>query len=532
MNRDKYRINVRALPSDFERWGVGNWTAKNMMPYFNLLESYDVDNVKSTNSSRRGKKGPLNTIQAGTLTLKADPIGEAFIQSSIAAGFTHVLGFNEDDYSHEGDESETVHVSTSRIGAGYYEFNIRNGERDSAASAFLSDGGDIPNNLNVFTGATVQKVLFDTRTEEPRAIGVQYTSSEEKGVFEVRLKQHQRQPKKDHNNNFERPPEVILAAGAVMTPQILSNSGIRDGGSISDNKYVGKNLQDHPVVAVAFEESDALQETIINYLMEDNHTTTMYVKSIKESVNETIIEKSETKFGILGTPGFSAGAFLSSPWSDDGNPDVQLTVFPKAVEPHYSDINGHKKVHQGEKERILMLVTVALLRPEGRYEVELAPPPQFRGNVLVERKKSSEESFEGFHDFSLPSIRYSNTTSSFYLTDLDTKRLSWGVEQVRKIQSVGPLSNKTGKEVFPGSSIEGVELRDFIRNASMTNSHWCGSTRMGTERNNSVVDEFLRVHGVANVRIVDAGVMPLIPNGNTHSTTCVVALRAVDLILE
>jgi len=102
---------------------------------------------------------------------------------------------------------------------------------------------------------------------------------------------------------------------------------------------------------------------------------------------------------------------------------------------------------------------------------------------------------------------------------------------VRKIQSVGPLSNKTGRELTPGSNIVGRELRNFVRNASMTNSHWCGSTRMGVDKNDSVVDEYLRVHGVDNLRIVDAGVMPLIPNGNTHGTTCVVALRAVDLIL-
>ena len=65
----------------------------------------------------------------------------------------------------------------------------------------------------------------------------------------------------------------------------------------------------------------------------------------------------------------------------------------------------------------------------------------------------------------------------------------------------------------------------------MRNSHWSGSTRMGDDQE-SVVDSKLRVNGVENLRVIDAGIMPYIPNGNTHSTTCVIALRAVDLILN
>ena len=71
----------------------------------------------------------------------------------------------------------------------------------------------------------------------------------------------------------------------------------------------------------------------------------------------------------------------------------------------------------------------------------------------------------------------------------------------------------------------------FTRKNAMHNSHWSGSTRMGDDQE-SVVDSKLRVNGVENLRVIDAGVMPYIPNGNTHSTTCVIALRAVDLILN
>jgi len=153
-------INVRALPSDFEKWNITNWSANVMMPYYNKLESYNdsykiIPKFWSNNkknyynrvmdetfinqtqfkqqqqqSQQRGKDGPLNTIVAGTGEIPIDPVASLFIESSLAAGYPlSSLGFNNDD--------------SNRVGVGYYEFNIRNGVRDSVASALLSNGGGI-----------------------------------------------------------------------------------------------------------------------------------------------------------------------------------------------------------------------------------------------------------------------------------------------------------------------------------------------------------------------------------------------------
>ena len=98
-----------------------------------------------------------------------------------------------------------------------------------------------------------------------------------------------------------------------------------------------------------------------------------------------------------------------------------------------------------------------------------------------------------------------------------------------------------GEELSPGSGVLGSELDDFVKDNVLPNSHWVGTARMGSKSNagrsaagyekDIVVDENLAVRGVKNLMVADASVMPYIPNGNVHSTVCVVAERAVKIIL-
>jgi choline dehydrogenase len=107
------------------------------------------------------------------------------------------------------------------------------------------------------------------------------------------------------------------------------------------------------------------------------------------------------------------------------------------------------------------------------------------------------------------------------------------MEQVREIQQMPPLVNQTEGEVYPGINVTGEALKRYIHAHNLPNSHWVGSTKMGAADDPlAVVDEELRVRGVQGLRIVDSGVIPFVPNGNTHSTVCVVASRAADLIAD
>ncbi len=582
---------MRALPDDFKRWNVSNWSAEEMMPYFDRLETYvsnltseelsfwaDMGETSSASSVNRGMSGPLSTSPANNDILS--PIANPFIASSLAAGLPLAsLGFNDPDVA-------------KRVGVGFYEFNVHNGIRDSVAKAFLTSrtssrtrardkhDGDlnkmdtsIPPNLVLQRDATVQNIDFitDSKSSLPRAVGVTYYSSSNGQTQQVRLRHSSNswwqagEKLRSNHVNQRRSPEVILSAGAIFSPQILANSGINEGGWLVDSHGVGKNLQDHPVVAMAFEVNEGLGNDISSYfsgsdLMGDpnsgflTYLDAMNVDGLFEAADEnagksslssshsykqTISERSR----VYGTSGFSTGAFLVSPWSlEDGIPDIQLTVFPTIKEPHFTMMNKDELGFDVDSDKMIM-ITVALLRPEARSELKFASPYHLKkeadGDSLEYDPRSS---FEEYYQFGTPDIVDQSPDDSSdgcsYLTNHDVARLSWGIGEVRRIMSTEPISLNITAEAFPGAHVQDLELKTFVNKNVMRNSHWCGSSRMGDDEGEesrykeSVVDERLRVRGVQHTRVIDAGVMPFVPNGNTHATTCVVAMRGVDLIFD
>ena len=496
-------IYVRSLPQDFERWNIPGWTWDVLLPHYTSLETYDDSHYetpslyKSQNvSAGRGRNGPIATVPAGQL----DAVAPLFVKSLLASGWPLAArGFN---------------VPEKRVGGGFYDFNVRNGIRHSVAGALLGGWNvktEVPHNLDIVTGATVLRVLF----KGTKAIGVEYLKGE--AMHQALLGSHL--------------GEVILACGAIMTPQLLANSGISDGGVISDLPGVGKNLQDHPAVGLAFElASEIADEANSVYTvaseMEDYFVSVEILKNMEVSrkTSANIREEAFTTMGAFATAGFSAGAFLTSPWANETIPDIQLTVFPRVEEPHII----RKELEIGIIPRTSMLVTVALLDPEARYEVV-----PYRDGVPVdpERVVMGPESDNPFADwFPLPSVALPPGRST-YLTMHDARRIAWGVSEVRRILSHPPLSTQIGREVYPGASVLGGALDNYIYANHLPNAHWVGSARMGNDTM-AVVDQHLRVHGTEGLRIVDASIMPNVPNGNTHSTVCVVASRAADLIVS
>jgi len=514
---------VRALPNDFDKWNVTNWSSDELLPYYSMLEDYDATiptpNVWSSlpSSANRGKGGPLKITIGGVVV---SPIANAFISSAVAAGLPLASpGFNDAD-------------AAKRLGVGYYEFNIRDGVRDSVAKAMLSpDVGSVPSNLVLKTDATVKEVLFETMARKssiPKAVGVRYYSSETQSFQDVHL-----ESSKSIGKQHKREPEVILSAGAILSSQILANSGISKDGKRVNSPEVGENVQDHPVVAVVYQASEHFSRSIVSYFNTDGDQSSSFENylNVEESAHRPLMNLKNITMSpaslVYGTAGISVGGFLASPWSTDNVPDIQLTVFPHTKEPHFvhrkrsgETSSTNSSSNSNTERRISVLVTVALLTPESRNKINLNKP---ENDIPKRNEESSRTKFESYYKFHVPDIEGGT------LTELDTKIIAWGVDQVRNIMSVPPLSDDTIMEQYPGVQYQDTELEQFIQKNAMRNSHWSGSTRMGDDQE-SVVDAKLRVNGVENLRVVDAGVMPYIPNGNTHSTTCVIALRAVDLI--
>ena len=534
-----HRLYVRALSSDIEKWNLTGWDFETLLEYYKDLETYvdtnwpkpDLLNSTSRLEPWRGTSGPIWTVPAGPAL---DSVGDLFIQSSAKTiGIAKTQGFNDPD-------------PNSRLGAGYYEFNIRNGVRDSIAQVFLgkmwnnastSKGkageNPIPHNLDVRTGATVTRVLFGDKEkgENPKTVGVEYVDLDGRSrrVF-----------LKSGSNRPHQAQEVILASGAIMTPQLLANSGIWENGEIADLPGVGKNLQDHPVVAMAFELApNVTQDSSSIYTMgeelEDYYASVIELKSIPNDDDLNLKQRQmlHRQIGALGTAGFSTGAFLRSPWAQGEGPDLQLTVFPRSIEPHVARKQRNSEI-KFMRSRV-MLVTVALLNADARYEVKPAMSGQIsetEASLADTMRPYAENPMTKNWNIRLPSINLPNGVTE-YLSDMDVQRFMWGIHQVRKIQKTPPLSDYTLGEVFPGSPDDKVKLKEFIKEHHLPNSHWSGSTAMGSDDDPmAVLDERFRVRKVRGLRVVDSGAIPTVPNGNTHSTVCVVASRAADFILE
>jgi choline dehydrogenase-like flavoprotein len=238
----------------------------------------------------------------------------------------------------------------------------------------------------------------------------------------------------------------------------------------------------------------------------------VYVDKILRAGNGEDIHPRE--FGVLSSPGISAGAFLSSPYAQEGVPDIQLTVFPTVAEPHLmNDEYLRSRKPNATSIDILeqskqMLITVALMTPDARYEVILNSSDPIGSVPLIKRPRGREH----------------------YLSELDIKKLAWGVEQVIAIANTPPLSKLVEEILSPPADLHNFEA--WVNNNHYPNTHWSGSARMGMNPKESVLDEKMRVRGVKGLYVADASTFPIIPNGNVHSTVAVVAAQAADIILR
>ena len=662
---------VRALASDIESWNVPGWTWDVMMTTYKTLERYtpsDEENsatniAQADYHSYHGTDGPIPTTRSQYI----DEIAPEFVSAAVQSGLKLTRDFNAPE---------------GRVGVGYYHFNIEGGIRASASRAMLGPiiNGQKPNFL-LQLKAEVTKVLLvelpqiiknstatptstgstPTSSSNPspaidplhahyKAVGVEYTQD---GVTKTAYLKSLTLPSMSKMGiDFSKVRSVILTAGALLTPKILMNSGIgpkevllKAGVKVRvENENVGQNLQDHPSVGVTALLSPTLAasypsaytvarqfsqyiDTVVAYRGYGTHP----FSSSTSSTSSTAGDKSG--YGLFGSVGLSAGAFLVSPYSETGTPDIQLTVFPQITEPHFIDrreranaaaaavsativspsmpstnnngdgnntsrnnnsdstsdtnldyiktnnefiINQQsqeqskqqqpsqlQKPSQQQQQRILdaqrssddsqMLIAVTLLTPTARMRVVLngthplsAVPtilsvPATDGNdPLIPTTTTSSSLLHAVPSSKTtdsPSSSTSTTTINEkveYLSEIDVNKLEWGIQQVRKILATPPLLQLLGGETSPGGNIPsgGDELQRWVRENVYPNSHWVGTCSMGGDGGkSSVVDEALKVYGVERLRVADASVIPIIPNGNVHSTVVAIAHHGAELIV-
>jgi choline dehydrogenase len=434
---------VRGHPGDYDRWarnGAEGWSFAEVLPYFKRCETFE-----GGADAWRGGSGPLGVTFAKT----PDPLFPALIEAGEAAGFPATADYN-------GEQQE---------GFGRSQMTIWNGRRCSASVAFLRPAMR-RSNLTVETGALATQILL----EGGRATGVEY---EKRGEL-IRI-------------DAER--EVILSAGVFNSPQLLMLSGIGDADHLRalgiapkvDLPQVGKNLQDHPAVALRWS-----RRTPGPF-----HGEMRFDRMVFNLARGYL-------FGTGPATYLPGGTFAFVKTRPDVTiPDIQFLFpaspanvrlwFPGVAAP-YRDGFG---------------IRPCLLRPESRGEIKLRSA-----------------------DPRVPIRIFQN----FFAERSDLETLREGCKIARDVISQKPLDDYRGTELTPGPKVRtDEEIESWIKRTANTSSHPSCTCAMGIGEN-TVVDPQLRVRGVDGLRVVDASVMPDVISGNINACVLMIAEKASDMI--
>ena len=437
-------IAIRGQREDYDDWAAqGNpgWSFADVLPWFRKSEH----NVRGA-TEWHGADGPL---WCSDIT-----VPHPLVDALIGAGETLGIPRN-DDFN-----------GATQEGVGYYQLTTRNGRRCSTAVAYLRPARDRPN-LTVRTAAHASRVELAGR----RATGVTYRrGGREETVHAAR--------------------EVILAAGALQSPQLLELSGIgapdvlqRVGVPVLHAlPGVGENLQDHLQARAIFRCTEPITT---------NDTLRTWHGRLRMGLEYVLFRGGPMAIGI------NQGGLFARVLPDSGRPDVQFHFATLS-----SDMAG-SPVHTFSG----FTMSVCQLRPRSRGHVHIRSadplaPPAMQPLYLAEEE--------------------------------DRRTLVAGLRLARRLAATPPLARYVEAEYRPGSDAQSDEaLLEFARNTGGTIFHPSGTTRMGPASDpRAVVDAELRVHGIDTLRVVDCGIMPTLVSGNTNLPVVMIAEKISAAILR
>lgn len=440
-------VYLRGHPTDFDDWAAaGNpgWSYREVLPYFLRSENNDA----YPDSPYHGHGGPMNV----TYVKRPNPMTVAFLDAMQGLGFKRTDDFN-------GQTTE---------GYGPRQGTILKGRRVSTATAYLR-AACARSNLSILTRTQSTGIVIENR----RAIGVTVLGPGGGG------------------RQLSARREVILAAGAIQSPQLLMLSGIGDQEQLRavgvDVKHhlpgVGANYHDHLAVAVLME-------------MKNTQSYGISWRAAPRGV-ANLLEYALFRTGPLASNVFESTAYIRTQPSLS-RPDIQL-VFQAARRNRntFPFPLGHG-----------FAISIVNLYPKSRGHVRLS------GNDPLAAPLVDPQLFSHPHDVAA------------------TLR---GLKIGRQVTQAASFARYRAVEVQPGPGVnDDTELVDYIRRAAGTVHHPCGSCRMGPAAGaadgSSVVDHTLRVHGIAALRVADASVFPSVVGGNTNAAVVMIAEKAADMI--
>jgi len=439
---------IRGTKEDYDQWsasGCSGWSWDEVLPYFKKSEDYDGPPTPS-----HGKDGPLGVSQLRV----QHPLAQCFVEACKEIGLREI-----EDYCAGDIDGAFINLATQR-----------NGNRCSAAEGFLKPVRKRPN-LEVITGATVDRILFDGN----KASAVRYLRDGQ--VREIKVN-----------------AEVIVSGGTIQSPAILMRSGIGPGGHlqeqgievVADREQVGKNLHDHP----SLPNSRLVDLPTYNVR---NNPFRLGIEGLKYLL---------TRRGWLTTCAVHAMAHVRS------TPEVEHPDIKYQMLPFWADANV--KAHfppetpvPDSTRKCGITVGVNLMTPNSRGQIRLRDADPINKPVI---------------DYRL------------YDDPADLERMRLGLKIANQIFAAPSLAKHVTSPAYPPNPEQSDEdWEDQLRNCSATGLHPVGTCRMGGDAE-SVVDPELRVRGVEGLRVADCSIVPVLPSANTNAAAMMIGERCADFI--
>jgi choline dehydrogenase len=438
-------ISMRGQAADYDGWhslGLPGWAWHDVLPLFKRLEDHFLGE-----GEHHGSGGEFR-VEAPRISWRVlDAVREAAVQLGVPAIDDFNCGDNE--------------------GASYFHVNQKRGRRWSAARGFLKPAlarANLRTELNV----VVERLIV----EKGRARGVQFRRDGQK--LEVRTE-----------------GEVILAAGAIGSPQLLSLSGIGRHEwlaplgieTILERRGVGSNLQDHLQQRAIYKVSN------VNTLNEAYHSIWGRAWMGLDYVLR--------RRGPLTMAPSQLGIFMRS---DPQQPRANLEFH---VQPLSLDKFGDP-LHKFPA----ITLSACNLRPSSRGCVKPRSADPLQPPIIA---------------------------PNYLATDADRDVAADAIRATRRLMAQAAIQRFNPIELLPGPGVgdDTVSLSVAAGNIGTTIFHPVGTAKMGVSSDlDAVVDARLRVHGIEHLRVIDASIMPTITSGNTNTPTAMIAEKGAQMIIE
>lgn len=440
-------IYMRGQKSDYDHWAaLGNrgWSWEDVLPVFKRSEDYQhgADALHGVGGELRVEERRVNW-----------EILDAWRDAAEQCGIPKIPEFNRGD----------------NFGNAYFQMTQRRGVRVSASKAFLRPAME-RENLTVMTGALVGRLNVEGGDGGKRATGV-VADVQGRGPTTIGARR-----------------EVILAAGAIGSPQILQLSGIGAGALLRQHGIdvvhelpgVGENLHDHLQVRTIYR--------------------VKHTKTLNRRANSLLGKAAMAlqyllfRTGPLTMPPSQLGAFAKS---DPSRPSANMEWH---VQPLSLDAFG-QPLHKFDA----ITPSVCNLQPTSRGHIRIRSPDPSEAPAIV---------------------------LNYLSTDEDRRVAVAGLRMTRRIMAAPALARFEPEEWKPGPELASDE--ELIRAAGdlgTTIFHPVGTCKMGSDPA-AVVDDRLAVRGIASLRVIDASIMPRITSGNTNAPTVMIAEKGAEFVRQ